>query len=97
MRDNDVDAGHDHDHAEEDVQRHGLTEAEDAADDADDVDAADGLRGQVLIIGFGRFAQVGANSVLLSDAPECAVMFGVPARKVAVREPIIPGSFERLA
>lgn len=36
MRDNDVDAGHDHDHAEEDVQRHGLTEAEDAADDADD-------------------------------------------------------------
>lgn len=36
MRDDNIDAGHDHDHAEEDVQRHGLTEAEDAADDADD-------------------------------------------------------------
>ena len=36
MRDDDVDTGHDHEHAEEDVQRHGLAEAEDAADDADD-------------------------------------------------------------
>ena len=35
MRDNDVDAGHDHDHAEEDVRGHGLAEAEDAADDTD--------------------------------------------------------------
>lgn len=40
----------------------------------------------------GAHAQVGANSVLLSDAPDHAVMFGVPARKIAVREPIIPGA-----
>ena len=37
------------------------------ADDADDVDAADGLRGQVLIIGFGRFAQVVAQPLLARD------------------------------
>lgn len=40
----------------------------------------------------GVHAQVGANSVLLSDAPDHAVMFGVPARKIAVREAIIPGA-----
>ena len=34
---------------------------------ADDVDAADGLRGQVLIIGFGRFAQVVAQPLLARD------------------------------
>ncbi|MCR1786188.1 hypothetical protein KVF89_26895 [Nocardioides carbamazepini] len=44
----------------------------------------------------GRYAQIGANSVLLSDAPERAVMFGVPARKVAVRDAIIPGTYERI-
>jgi len=46
-------------------------------------------------VGFG--AQVGANSVLLSDAPDFAVMFGVPARKVATRKAVIPGSLEELA
>jgi serine O-acetyltransferase len=45
----------------------------------------------------GKHAQVGANSVLLSDAPDCAVMFGVPARKVAERKPVIPGSYEDLS
>ncbi len=61
-------------------------------------DGAIVLANAVLVgpVTVGRSAQVGANSVLLSDAPECAVMFGVPARKVAVREPIIPGSYERL-
>lgn len=44
----------------------------------------------------GAHAQIGANSVLLSDAPECAVMFGVPARKVAMREPIVPGFWDDL-
>jgi serine O-acetyltransferase len=41
----------------------------------------------------GAYAQVGANSVLLSDAPDCAVMFGVPARRIANRRPVIPGSY----
>jgi hypothetical protein len=34
--------------------------------------------------------------VLLADAPDYAVMFGMPARKVAVREGVIPGSIEVL-
>jgi serine O-acetyltransferase len=61
-------------------------------------DGAIVLANAVLVgpVTVGRYAQVGANSVLLSDAPECAVMFGVPARKVATREPVIPGSYERL-
>jgi serine O-acetyltransferase len=61
-------------------------------------DGAIVLANAVLVgpVRVGRGAQVGANSVLLSDAPDCAVMFGVPARKVAVREPVIPGSYERL-
>ncbi len=42
----------------------------------------------------GAHAQIGANSVLLSDAPDHAVMFGVPARKISVRESIIPGADE---
>jgi len=41
-------------------------------------------------------AQVGANSVLLADAPDYAVMFGMPARKVAERSAAIPGSLEVL-
>jgi serine O-acetyltransferase len=44
----------------------------------------------------GRGAQIGANSVLLSDAPDYAVMFGVPAKKVATRKAVLPGSFEEL-
>ncbi|WP_312734059.1 monovalent cation:proton antiporter-2 (CPA2) family protein [Brevundimonas sp.] len=36
-------------------------------EDADGVDSADGLRGQVLIIGFGRFAQVAAQPLLARD------------------------------
>lgn len=48
-------------------------------------------------VNVGNYAQIGANSVLLSDAPDFAVMFGVPARKVAERKGIIPGSYELLA
>ena len=36
-------------------------------EDAEGVDAADGLRGQVLIIGFGRFAQVVSQPLLARD------------------------------
>jgi serine O-acetyltransferase len=35
---------------------------------------------------IGKHAQVGANSVVLSDVPDYAVVFGVPARKVGTRE-----------
>lgn len=61
-------------------------------------DGAIVLANAVLVgpVRVGRGAQIGANSVLLSDAPECAVMFGVPARKVAERAPVIPGSYEEL-
>jgi serine O-acetyltransferase len=45
---------------------------------------------------IGEFAQVGANTVVLSDVEPCAVVFGVPARKVAVRKPVIPGSYEEV-
>jgi serine O-acetyltransferase len=34
----------------------------------------------------GRNAMVGANSVVLSDVPENAVVMGVPARRVGTRE-----------
>jgi serine O-acetyltransferase len=44
----------------------------------------------------GMHAQIGANSVLLADAPDYAVMFGMPARKVAERAGVIPGSLEVL-
>lgn len=44
----------------------------------------------------GSYAQVGANSVVLSDVPECAVVFGVPARKIAMRQPVLPGSYEEV-
>jgi serine O-acetyltransferase len=40
---------------------------------------------------IGEYAQVGANSVVLNDVPDHTIVFGVPARKVAVREPVIPG------
>lgn len=61
-------------------------------------DGAIVLANAVLVgpVRIGRGAQIGANSVLLSDAPERAVMFGVPARKVAERAAIIPGSYEEL-
>ncbi len=61
-------------------------------------DGAIVLANAVLVgpVRVGRGAQIGANSVLLSDAPERAVMFGVPARKVAERAAIIPGSYEEL-
>lgn len=57
-------------------------------------DGAIVLANAVLVgpVTVGKHAQVGANSVLLSDAPDYSVMFGVPARKIAVREGIIPGS-----
>lgn len=35
---------------------------------------------------IGKHAQVGANSVVLSDVADYAVVFGVPARKVGTRE-----------
>jgi serine O-acetyltransferase len=34
---------------------------------------------------IGKHAQVGANSVVLSEVPDYAVVFGVPARKVGTR------------
>lgn len=44
----------------------------------------------------GNHAQVGANTVVLSDVPDFAVIFGVPARKVGVRKAVLPGSYEEL-
>lgn len=38
-----------------------------SAEETDGVDAADGLKGRVLIIGFGRFAQVAAQPLLARD------------------------------
>lgn len=52
------------------------------------------LAGPVTI---GNYAQIGANTVVLSDVPDHAVMFGVPARKVAQRDGVLPGSYEVLA
>jgi serine O-acetyltransferase len=62
-------------------------------------DGAIVLANAVLVgpVNVGNYAQIGANSVLLSDAPDFAVMFGVPARKVAQRKGIIPGSYELVA
>jgi serine O-acetyltransferase len=37
----------------------------------------------------GKHAQVGANTVVLSDVPDNAVVFGVPARRVGTREPLL--------
>jgi serine O-acetyltransferase len=61
-------------------------------------DGAIVLANAVLVgpVRVGMHAQIGANSVLLADAPDYAVMFGMPARKVAEREGIIPGSLEAL-
>jgi len=55
-------------------------------------DGAIVLANAVLVGGVtvGEHAQIGANSVLLADAPDNGVMFGIPARKVAVREGVIP-------
>jgi serine O-acetyltransferase len=46
------------------------------------------LANAVLVGGvrIGKHAQVGANSVVLSDVPDHAVVFGVPARKVGMRQ-----------
>ncbi|MDT0202569.1 hypothetical protein [Nocardioides sp. AE5] len=46
---------------------------------------------------IGNYAQVGANTVVLSDVADNAVVFGVPAKKVATRKAIIPGSYEEIA
>ena len=61
-------------------------------------DGAIVLANAVLVgpVRVGMHAQVGANSVLLADAPDHAVMFGMPARKVAERSAAIPGSLEVL-
>jgi serine O-acetyltransferase len=55
-------------------------------------DGAIVLANAVLVgpVTVGMHAQVGANSVLLADAPDYAVMFGMPARKVAERKGVIP-------
>jgi serine O-acetyltransferase len=55
-------------------------------------DGAIVLANAVLVgpVRVGAHAQIGANSVLLADAPDNAVMFGMPARKVAEREGKIP-------
>lgn len=62
-------------------------------------DGAIVLANAVLVGGIriGQHAQVGANTVVLSDVDDHAVVFGVPARKVATREGIIPGSYELLS
>ncbi len=39
---------------------------------------------------IGKHALVGANSVVLSDVPDYAVVMGVPARKVGTREDVAP-------
>ncbi|HEY9563299.1 MAG TPA: hypothetical protein VIR30_05960, partial [Nocardioides sp.] len=46
---------------------------------------------------IGNHAQVGANTVVLSDVADNAVVFGVPAKKVATRKSILPGSYEELS
>ncbi len=50
-------------------------------------DGAIVLANAVLVgpVRVGKHAQIGANSVLLADAPDYAVMFGMPARKIAER------------
>jgi serine O-acetyltransferase len=61
-------------------------------------DGAIVLANAVLVgpVTIGSYAQVGANSVVLSDVAECSVVFGVPARRVAERKPVIPGSYEEV-
>jgi serine O-acetyltransferase len=51
-------------------------------------DGAIVLANAVLVGGvrIGKHAQVGANSVVLSDVPDYTAVFGVPARKVGMRE-----------
>ncbi|MCZ4498935.1 MAG: serine acetyltransferase [Marmoricola sp.] len=62
-------------------------------------DGAIVLANAVLVgpVTIGNYAQVGANSVVLSDVADFAVVFGIPARKLAERRGIIPGSYEVLA
>lgn len=62
-------------------------------------DGAIVLANAVLVgpVNIGNYAQVGANSVVLSDVADFACVFGVPARKVAERRGILPGSYELLA
>jgi serine O-acetyltransferase len=52
------------------------------------------LANAVLVGGvrIGAHAQVGANSVVLSDVEDYAVVFGVPARKVGTREAALGAS-----
>jgi serine O-acetyltransferase len=61
-------------------------------------DGAIVLANAVLVgpVTIGSHAQVGANSVVLSDVPERTVVFGVPAKRVAERRAVIPGSFEEI-
>jgi serine O-acetyltransferase len=41
---------------------------------------------------IGRHAMVGANSVVLSDVPDYAVVLGVPARQIGSRKDIVDGA-----
>jgi serine O-acetyltransferase len=61
-------------------------------------DGAIVLANAVLVgpVTIGSHAQVGANSVVLSDVAERTVVFGVPAKRVAERRAVIPGSFEEI-
>jgi serine O-acetyltransferase len=61
-------------------------------------DGAIVLANAVLVgpVTIGSYAQVGANSVVLSDVTEQTVVFGVPAKRVAQRKAVIPGSFEEI-
>src|SRR3546814_17690843 len=43
---------------------------------------------------IGNHAPVGANTVVHSDVPDNAVVFGVPATRVAARKSILQGSHE---
>jgi serine O-acetyltransferase len=79
----------------------GVKQPDGSAEDSEYPTICDGaiiLANAVLVGGVqvGMHAQVGANSVLLADAPDYAVMFGMPARKVAERKGVIPGSLEVL-
>jgi serine O-acetyltransferase len=61
---------------------HALTVIEDGVNIAANCFVRSGVR-------VGRYAEIGANSVVLHDVPPYAVMVGAPARQVGTRE--VPG------
>ena len=56
-----------------------------AAEAAEDVDAADGLRGRVLVVGFGRFAQVASQALLAHRADVSLIEADVEMIQAAAR------------